>query len=420
MVSTLLLVLIGTMLREQTDLEMRGSELVNRTELIISQLDSLYAALIDLEHAENAYLLNPAQINRQVYDTRVTKTIACLQIARAQQFGDRKQEAEDLAEGILNRITVGRDIVTYNRNSPDFKDKQSSYLMAMTGLSLRIRGFIDDLKHYENGLLVKDQQRLKSVTSSNIFGVNTLLVFMSGMLMAIWLVVVRYVSERQRAENNLRRAEANTKAGEAHMRSIVETAPDGIITIARGGTIESTNAAMEQIFGYSREELIGHDVSFIVQDFFQAIAPDCFQKNLQTGESELVGKDKELVGIKKDGTTIPVELAASVLNLGNRQILNAVMRDITERKEVEKRVSEFYATVSHELRTPLTSIRTALGLMESGSVGRLPGKAGQLIRIARSECDRLIRLINDILDIRKIESGKLILRPQTIEPSSLI
>ncbi|HEY9716430.1 MAG TPA: ATP-binding protein, partial [Trichormus sp.] len=420
MVSTLLLVLIGTMLRQQTDLEMRNSELVDQTERVISQLDSLYAALIDLEHAENAYLLEPAQANRYLYDSAVTKTLTCVQSARTQRFAERKQEAQHLAEAIIYRITVGRDMVNYNRTSPDFKDKQSSYLNAMTGLSVRIRGFIDDLKHYENGLLLHNQQGLKTITANNILSVNTLLVFMSGMLMAIWLVVVRYVSERQRAENNLRRAEANTKAGEALMRSIVETAPDGIITIARGGTIESTNAAMEQIFGYSREELVGHDVSFIIQDFIQAIAEDSFQKELQTGESELVGKDKELVGMKKDGTTIPVELAVSVLNLGTRQILNAVMRDITERKEVEKRVSEFYATVSHELRTPLTSIRTALGLMESGSVGKLPSKAGQLIRIARSECDRLIRLINDILDIRKIESGKLVLRLQSAEPSTLI
>jgi len=421
MISTIVLMLIGGMLRQQSELQTRSSELVNDTEKVISQLDSLYAALIDLEHAESAYLLNPVQDNRQHYEATVSRIVSFLGTTRALRFPpDRKQEAENLSERIIYRINVGRDMVNYNRSSPDFNGKQVTYLNATSDLSFRIRNFIDDLKHYENGILFWNQQQLKSVTNNNNLGVNALLVFMSGMLMAIWLVVVRYVSERQRAENSLRRAEENTKAGEARMRAIVETAPDGIITIARGGTIESTNAAMEQIFGYSREELVGHDVSFIVQGFFQAIAHDCFQKNLQTGESELVGKDKELVGMRKDGTQIPVELAVSVLNLGDRQTLNAVMRDITERKEVEKRVSEFYATVSHELRTPLTSIRTALGLMESGSVGKFPGKAGQLIRIARSECDRLIRLINDILDIRKIESGKLLLRLQNIEPASVI
>jgi signal transduction histidine kinase len=82
-------------------------------------------------------------------------------------------------------------------------------------------------------------------------------------------------------------------------------------------------------------------------------------------------------------------------------------RDVTQRKEAERRVSEFYSTVSHELRSPLTSIRGALGLMEGGKAGEFSPKAMRLIKIAKEECDRLIRLINDILDIRKIEAGKL-------------
>jgi signal transduction histidine kinase len=80
---------------------------------------------------------------------------------------------------------------------------------------------------------------------------------------------------------------------------------------------------------------------------------------------------------------------------------------VTQRKEAERRVSEFYSTISHELRSPLTSIRGALGLMEGGKAGEFSPKAMRLIKIAREECDRLIRLINDILDIRKIEAGKL-------------
>ncbi|MFX7556059.1 histidine kinase dimerization/phospho-acceptor domain-containing protein, partial [Acinetobacter baumannii] len=87
--------------------------------------------------------------------------------------------------------------------------------------------------------------------------------------------------------------------------------------------------------------------------------------------------------------------------------LCGIVHDISERKVVEKRVSEFYSTVSHELRTPLTSIRASLGLLEGGLAGELSTKQAKLVSIARMESDRLIRLINDILDIRKIEAGKL-------------
>ena len=82
------------------------------------------------------------------------------------------------------------------------------------------------------------------------------------------------------------------------------------------------------------------------------------------------------------------------------------MADITERKRTEQRLSEFYSTVSHELRTPLTSIKAALGLLEGGIAGDLSTKAMQLVSVGRSESDRLVRLINDILDVKKMEDGK--------------
>ncbi len=97
-----------------------------------------------------------------------------------------------------------------------------------------------------------------------------------------------------------------------------------------------------------------------------------------------------------------------------------VTHDITEKKEVEKRVSEFYSMVSHELRTPLTSIRAALGLIEGGMTGVLSDDTSELISIARNESDRLIRLINDILDMRKMEAGKLQLVLLPLEPESVI
>ncbi|HEY9775218.1 MAG TPA: CHASE3 domain-containing protein [Planktothrix sp.] len=105
---------------------------------------------------------------------------------------------------------------------------------------------------------------------------------------------------------------------------------------------------------------------------------------------------------------------------GKLTYLIAEGRDITDKKEAEKRVSEFYSTVSHELRTPLTSIRGSLGLIEGGLAGAISEKATKLIKIARSESDRLIRLINDILDLRKIEAGMFELKKTTVETERLV
>jgi len=100
--------------------------------------------------------------------------------------------------------------------------------------------------------------------------------------------------------------------------------------------------------------------------------------------------------------------------------LCGIAHDITEKKEVEKRVSDFYSTVSHELRTPLTSIRAALGLIEGGLTGVIPEETMEYTSIARDNCDRLIRLINDILDIRKLEAQKLELKLRNVAPQAII
>jgi len=102
---------------------------------------------------------------------------------------------------------------------------------------------------------------------------------------------------------------------------------------------------------------------------------------------------------------------------GPRQFV-AIARDVTERKEVERLKSEFVSTVSHELRTPLTSIRGSLGLIAGGVGGELPAQVKALVDIANKNCDRLITLINDLLDMEKIESGKMAfdLKPQALLP----
>lgn len=207
---------------------------------------------------------------------------------------------------------------------------------------------------------------------------------------------------------------------EARMRAIVETAPDGIVTITSDGTIESINPAMERMFGYPEEEMIGAHIHKVLPRLLlgedgQAVGPVEISERKILG---LVGRD--LFGYRKNNSVFPVEVALVASNIGSRQIVTGIVRDITERREAEKRVSDFYSTVSHELRTPLTSIRTALGLMEGPLSAQLTDKILSIVNVARTESERLIRLINDILDFKKIEAGKLMLRPALIDPTELI
>lgn len=219
-------------------------------------------------------------------------------------------------------------------------------------------------------------------------------------------------------------AEMRLKDSDARIRAMLESAIDGIITFDLSGVIELVNPAFERILGFDADDVLGREVSEIIpgETMVDRIG-DRKISTIQDVLEDLKAKnysDRELIVRRSDGNLIPVELRVSEVVLGTRNFYSGIIRDITERKEVELRVSEFYSTVSHELRTPLTSIRGALGLMEGGVVGEIPDEALELVTIARVSCDRLIRLINDILDLRKIEAGKLELKLESLDSESMV
>ena len=120
-----------------------------------------------------------------------------------------------------------------------------------------------------------------------------------------------------------------------------------------------------------------------------------------------------------DKTVFPVNFEIADMPIGERRMFVVFVRDITTRKRHERMKDEFVATVSHELRTPMTSIAGSLGLLAGGAAGPLPDPAKRLLAIAHSNSQRLVRLINDILDIEKIESGKVVFALEPIELKAL-
>jgi PAS domain S-box-containing protein len=219
----------------------------------------------------------------------------------------------------------------------------------------------------------------------------------------------------QRREYEQRLAES-----EAHVKALFSGMSDGVYQIDEEGRVVYLNPSAERILGYKAKDLINHNMHELVCHSLPDTNPaECpLLQVVKTGENYHADTDQFITAT---GEHIPVEYSGSpVYRVG--KIVGAVVtfRDITERREAEKRVREFYSTVSHELRTPLTSIRGSLGLIEGGLVGEITAKTLQFIQIARVESDRLIRLINDILDISKIEAGKLDLKIRELLPATLV
>jgi PAS domain S-box-containing protein len=198
-------------------------------------------------------------------------------------------------------------------------------------------------------------------------------------------------------------------------QSILDNAVDGIITIDERGMVGTFNRAAERIFGYKAAEVMGRNIKMLMPEPYQSQHDDYLRNYRKTGVARVIGVGREVEGLRRDGSTFPMDLAVSRSAHEGRPLFIGIVRDITERKRIEKMKAEFISTVSHELRTPLTSIRGALGLLSGGAVGELPTQVNAMLKIASNNTERLLLLINDILDMQKIESGQMVFRFQKLE-----
>ena len=191
------------------------------------------------------------------------------------------------------------------------------------------------------------------------------------------------------------------------LSAVIDNIVDAIITIDADGKIESFNRAATTIFGYSEDEVMDRNVKMLMPDPYQSEHDGYLAHHNKTGEKKIIGIGREVVGKRKNNSTFPMELAVSEISIDKTKHFVGIVRDITERKRIEQMQKEFVSTVSHELRTPLTSISGSLGLVLGGVTGELPEKAKDLLKIANNNSERLIHLINDILDIEKMSAGKM-------------
>jgi len=193
------------------------------------------------------------------------------------------------------------------------------------------------------------------------------------------------------------------------LKVILDNVVDGIISIDELGIVKSFNCAAETIFGYPAGEVIGQNVKMLMPEPYRSAHDGYLLNYRNSGLSRIEGMGRELIGQRKGGDTFPMDLAISRSIHNERPLFIGLVRDITERKRLDKLKSEFVSTVSHELRTPLTSISGALGLLAGGALGEMTGTVKQLIDMAHKNSLRLTVLINDLLDMDKLMAGKMVL-----------
>ncbi len=280
-----------------------------------------------------------------------------------------------------------------------------------------------------------------TATVLSIFMAANLLVILAGgssvstVTVVIWTVVLLALLGRQfflvvdneqlRQTLEQRVVERTRSLRQVTRRSdlVVSSVGDGIYGVDRHGLITFVNPAAAGALGYEAVELIGHDayrtfhspaavdVAFLGEDSYLAEA-------IRDG---VMTSGQEDTYVRADGREIPVEVTATPLSDdGNTLGAVVVFRDVTQRREVDRLKSEFVSMVSHELRTPLTAIRGSLGLLAGGALGPLTPTAARMVDIALVSSDRLTRLINEILDLERMEAGGLPLDLGTYSALALI
>lgn len=211
--------------------------------------------------------------------------------------------------------------------------------------------------------------------------------------------VIRYAVERKRASTALRESEARNQA-------LLNAMPDWVLHVQRDGLCLDCHTRNNHILGLTHETLAGKKLTDTL--------PPAFAETFLTHAAEVLTTDTLRIfetQIVLDGDQRDLE--ARIVKSGAQDVLGLV-RDITNRKKVERVKNEFISVVNHELRTPLTSISGSLGLIAGGAAGPIPEKAQHMIDIAHRNTERLVRLINDMLDVQKIEAGKLLLQKRRI------
>ena len=202
---------------------------------------------------------------------------------------------------------------------------------------------------------------------------------------------------------SFKQATAALRSSEKKFRSAIENAPIGMALVQPDGQMISANNALCRFLGFAEDDVVGRDFLSMMQlvdtenEILSDVNADTF--TAYQGDHQFVHTDGRLLW-----GSLNVSLAHDPD--GQPEYLIAQILDINDRMEVDRMKSEFVATISHELRTPLTSIRGSLGLVMGTMSEKIPAKAGHLLSIAHKNCDRLILLINDILDLEKLASDQ--------------
>jgi PAS domain S-box-containing protein len=373
---------------------------VNRTYRERVEIDTLLAALRDAETAQRGYV--------------ITGDAAFLAPYRAARAGFERQ-ATSLGEtfrrlpGQQRRLAKLREFAT----AKFAEMEKMNALRASQGLAAAAAGvregegarLMTAIGRIHAAMVDEQNRLLRSGLASQRARVTATrrMIWAMVLTMAVSAFVLGYLFWRARSHSHVLALKA-VRFG-IRQNAIFDAAQDAIVLLDPGGSIETVNPAAERLFGYAAADLLRRDIAVLV-DLAPGDGP--FLDRLGYRAEGLSDPFRtQLHARQQSGAVLPVEASLGAMALPDGTHVVVAFRDVSERERAEELRARFLSTVSHELRTPLTSVIGALGLLRGGMVAGVPADAQRLVAIAETNATRLIRLVNDLLDIETLESGAM-------------
>jgi PAS domain S-box-containing protein len=331
------------------------------------------------------------------------KAEAALHISRSRFAGI----LEIASDGII-AIDRDRTITLFNQGAEQIFGYQASEAIGRSLDLLLPSGFVDVHRDRPSGAIGTDSPAKSLETRQQVIGTRrdrsqfpaeASISYLELGREQVYTIILRDVTERQQTENNLRDA---LQKLDFHF----ENSPLAAIEWDREFRVSRWSATAEKIFGWSSAQVLGKR-----PDEWQFVFPEDLDRIAETMDRLIAGIETNNVTINRnycqDGTIVHCEWYNSVLldDTDRMESVFSLVLDVTDRHQIERMKDEFISVVSHELRTPLTSIYGSLKMLASGLLQDRPDKEQRLLKIAVDNTDRLMRLVNDILDIERIESG---------------
>ncbi len=417
-VALAILALVGGLVYQSSLHYVEASRRVTQTHEALATLEEIFSLMNQAETGQRGYIITGEEFYLPRRDAAIARIAELLSQLSRLTAGEpaQQQRMPELARQIAARLTLLNRVLIV-RQTEGFEAARQRLMVGSGKTEMdALRSLVTAMQGYERTLLKQRMDAERENAHKTLVMFSLALLFAMVFLSLLFLRIRREIGERKHAEEALAVQADHLRESEARVRAIVETAAEGIIVIGEQGMIDRFNPAAERMFGYTEAEVAGKNISMLMPSPHREEHDGYLARYLKTGEKRIVGIGREVMGMRKDGVIFPMDLAVSEVRLADHRMFTGIVRDVTERKQVEERqtrlvhelesaneeLRNFAYVVSHDLKAPLRAISSLADWVVTDYADKLDDEGKDHMRLLLSRVRRMDGLIDGILQYSRV------------------